>query len=179
MEAVPISADIKPGLNLIAVGDKLAKAYPATSALISAAPNGIVIEKIVGYNSQSGTYMDTSAGSDIALQKGMALGVYAKGSGTLDIADSGESVLYTLFPGQNYIGMLTVPNGYTAYMLLESVGFDNIQSVRRFNNQTGLWETASVRDLLGNKSTAGINFVLHQGDGLIVIMKQRADGWKP
>lgn len=179
VEAVPISADIKPGLNLIAVGDKLAKAYQTTGALITAVPNGITIEKIVGYNSQSGTYMDTSAGSDIALQKGMALGVYAKGSGTLDIADSGESVLYTLFPGQNYIGMLTVPNGYTAYMLLESVGFDNIQSVRRFNNQTGLWETASVRDLLGNKSTAGINFVLHQGDGLIVIMKQRVDGWKP
>ena len=179
VEALPISADLRPGLNLISVGEKLAREYPATSSLIAAAPNGIEIEKIVGYSSQSGTYMDTSAGSDIALQKGMAIGVYAKGSGVLDVADSGESGLYTLLPGQNYIGMLTVPNGYTAYTMLQSIGLDNVQSVRRFNNQTGLWESASVRDLSGTKSAAGVNFVLRQGDGVIVIMKSRLDGWRP
>lgn len=179
VEAVPISAEIKPGLNLIAVGDKLAKAYPTTSALIAAVPNGIVIDKIVGYNSQNGTYMDTSVGADIALQKGMAVGLYANGSGSLEVGDSGETGVYTLLPGVNYVGMLVVPNGYTAYSLLEAIGFDNVQSVRRFNNQTGSWETASVRDAAGTKSAVGVNFVLRQGDGLIVNMKQRVDGWKP
>lgn len=179
VEAVPIAVEIKPGFNLIAVGDKLAKAYPTTSSLIAANASGIVIEKIVGYGSQNGTYLDTAAGADIALQKGIAIGVYAAGSGSLDVADSGEAGLYTLLPGTNYIGMLTVPNGYTAYTLLESIGLDNIQSVRRFNNQTGAWESASVRDQSGALSAAGVNFVLHQGDGVIITMKQRLDGWKP
>ncbi len=179
VEAVPIAVDIKPGFNLIAVGDKLAKAYASTSALIAANPSGIVIEKIVGYGSQSGAYLDTSAGADMALQKGMAIGLYAVGGGSIEIADSGETGSYTLLPGTNYIGMLTVPNGYTAYTLLEALGFDNVQSVRRFNGQTGLWESASVRDQSGALSAAGVNFVLHQGDGVIITMKQRLDGWKP
>lgn len=179
VDALPISADLKPGLNLIAVGDKLAKTYSSASSLIAASPNGIVIDKIVAYSSQNGTYLDTSTGSDSALQKGMAIGLYAKGSGSLDIADSGEAGLYTILPGTNYVGMLTVPNGYTAYSMLESIGFDNVQSIRRFNNQTGLWESASVRDVSGLKTAAGSNFVLRPGDGVIIIMKQRVDGWKP
>jgi hypothetical protein len=147
--------------------------------LIAANPNNIVINKIVAYSSQNSLYMDTSTGTDIALQKGMAIGLYASTSGSLDIADSGETGLYTLLPGTNYMGILTVPNGYTAYSMLESIGFDNVQSVRRFDNQTGLWESASVRDLSGIKSAGGANFVLRQGDGVIVVMKTRVDGWKP
>jgi hypothetical protein len=109
----------------------------------------------------------------------MAIGLYATGRGTLTVGDSGEKAQYTLIPGLNYIGMLTVPNGYTAYNLLLSIGPDNIQSVRKFNNQTGLWETASVREALSDKETLGVNFVIHQGDGLIITMKNRVDGWKP
>lgn len=179
VEAVPIAADIKPGLNLIAVGDKLAALYPATSTLIAAKPSGITIEKIVVYNSQNGTFMDTGSGTDIALQKGMGIGLYAAGSGSLDIADSGETTQYTLLPGLNYIGMLSLPNGYTAYSMLQSIGYDNVQSVRRFNNQTGAWETASIRDVAGVKAPAGANFTLRQGDGVVITMKIRVDGWKP
>lgn len=179
VEALPIAVELKPGLNLIAVGDKLAASYPTTSSLIAANPNNIAISKIIAYSNQNSLYMDTSTGADISLQKGMAIGLYASTSGSLDIADSGETGLYTLLPGTNYVGMLTVPNGYTAYSLLEAIGFDNVQSARRFNSQTGSWETASVRELSGNKTAAGVNFVLHQGDGLIVTMKQRVDGWKP
>lgn len=179
VEALPISAEIKPGMNLIAVGDKLVRAYPTTSSLITANTNSLGIQKIVTYSNQGGAYMDTSAGTDIALQKGMAIGLYASAGGSLDLADSGEAGLYTLLPGSNYVGMLTAPNGYTAYSMLQSIGFDNVQSVRRFNNQTGSWETASVRDVLGAKSAVGANFVLRPGDGLIVVMKTRVDGWKP
>ncbi len=75
--------------------------------------------------------------------------------------------------------MLTVPYGYTAYNLLQSVGFDNVQSVRRFDNNTGLWETASIREASTSKEAVGNNFVIHQGDGLIITMKNMVDGWKP
>jgi hypothetical protein len=179
VEALPIAVDIRPGLTLIAVGDKLATAYPTASALLAAGPNGIVIDKIVAYSSMNSAFMDTSTGADSALQKGMAIGLYASSPGSLDIADSGEAAQYTLLNGTNYLGMLSVPNGYTAYNLLRSIGLENAQSVRRFNSQTGSWETASVRDVSGNKTAAGADFAIRPGDGLIVVMKQRVDGWKP
>ena len=179
VEALPITVDLRRGFNLVAVGEKLATTYPTTSALIAAVPNGIVIDKVVAYNGQTGAFLDTSTGADIALQKGMAIGLYASANGSLEIADSGEAGLYTLLPGMNYLGMLAMPNGYTSYGMLASIGFDKVQSVRRFNSQTGLWETASVRDNGGTKVPAGANFTIRQGDGLIVIMNSRVDGWKP
>ncbi|MFA4918754.1 MAG: hypothetical protein WC581_05820 [Thermodesulfovibrionales bacterium] len=179
VESLPIEIAIRPGFNLIAVGDKLAKAYPKASDLIAANPENIGIEKIVTYSSLNGIFLESSPLADIQLQKGMGIGLYASGSGVLQIGNSGETSEYTLLPGTNYIGMLTVPYGYTAYNLLSSIGYDNIQSVRKFNNQTGLWETASLRDASGVKEAVGINFVIRQGDGLIITMKNRVDGWKP
>lgn len=179
VEVVPIGVEIKQGLNLIAVGDKLVGAYQTAAGLIGASPDGIVIEKIVSYDSRSGTFLDTAAGIDSALQKGMAIGLYASNSGSLDVADSGETGTYTLLSGTNYIGMLSIPNGYSSYSLLQSIGFDNVQSVRKFNNQTGAWETAAVRTVAGTSSAAGVDFVIQPGDGLIVVMKNRVDGWKP
>jgi beta propeller repeat protein len=101
VEAVPISADLKPGLNLIAVGDRLTQAYPTSTSLIASAPNGIVVEKIVAYNSLNSIYLDSSTGSEISLARGMAIGLYATIGGELELADSGESTQYTLLPGAN------------------------------------------------------------------------------
>lgn len=179
LETLSIEAEIKPGFNLIAVGDRLARMYPTASDLISANPNNLGIEKVVTYSALNGMFMESSPSTEIILQKGMGIGIYAASAGVLEIGDSGETSQYTLLPGTNYIGMLTVPSGYTAYNLLQSVGFDNIQSVRRFNSQTGLWETASIRTTVSGKEAVGMNFVIHQGDGLIITMKNRVDGWKP
>lgn len=176
--ALPIEVGIKPGFNLIAIGDRLAKTYPKTSDLISSNPNGLEIEKVITYNSLNGILLESSL-TDISLQKGMGIGIYASGSGVLEIADSGETAQYTLLPGTNYIGILTVPYGYTAYNLLQSIGFDNVQSVRRFNNQTNQWETAAIRETSASKEAVGINFIIQQGDGLIITMKNRVDDWKP
>lgn len=179
VEALPIEVEIRPGFNLIAVGDKLAMAYPKATDLIASNPNSLGIEKVVTYNSLNGIFLESSPVTEIQLQKGMGIGIYASGNGILEIGDSGGTAQYTLLIGENYIGMLTVPYGYTAYNLLQSVGFDNVQSVRRFNNNTGLWETASIREAFTSKEAVGNNFVIHQGDGLIITMKNRVDGWKP
>ncbi len=178
IEELPIQAVIKPGFNLVAVGDRLAIRYSSASDLIAANPNGIGIQKVVTYDSLNGVFIE-SPPNDVALSKGMGIGLYASGGGVLDIGDSGETSSYTLMPGLNYIGMLTPPSGYTAYALLQSVGLDNIQSVRRFNNQTGLWETAAVRVTSSGKEAVGVNFVIRQGDGLIITMVNRVDQWKP
>lgn len=179
VEALAIEAEIKPGFNLIAVGDRLARVYPKASDLIAANPNNLGIEKVVTYSALNGIFMESSPSTEITIQKGMGIGVYAASAGILEIGDSGETSQYTLLSGTNYIGMLAMPSGYTAYNLLQSIGFDNIQSVRRFNNQTGAWETASMRETSSGKEAVGINFVIRQGDGLIITMKNRVDGWKP
>lgn len=178
IEASPIEVEIRPGFNLIGVGDRLARAYPTASDLIAANPDDIGIDKVITYNSLNGIFMESSFG-EIPLKKGMGIGVYASGSGTLEIGDSGEATQYTLLPGVNYIGILSIPAGYTAYDLLESIGFENVQSVRRFNTLTGLWETASVKELSEGMKAVGMNFLIHPGDGLIITMKKRVDGWKP
>jgi beta propeller repeat protein len=178
VEARPMQAEVRPGFNLIAVGDKLASAYPKAADLIAANPNNIGIDKVVTFNSLNGIFMESPA-TEIVFSKGMGIGIYASGSGIIEIGDSGETAEYTLLAGDNYIGMLTVPYGYTAYNLLQSVGHENIQSVRRFNNQTGAWETASVRNTAAGTEAVGINFAIRQGEGLIITMKNRVDGWKP
>lgn len=179
VQALPTEVEIRPGFNLIAVGDKLARTYPNASALIAANPNNLGIDKVVTHNSLNAIFMESSPVTEIPLQKGMGIGVYASSNGVLEIADSGETSQYTLLPGLNYIGMLTVPSGYNAYNLLQSIGYDNVQSVRRFNSQTGAWETVSIRDTASGKEAVGMNFSIRQGDGLIITMKNRTDGWKP
>ncbi len=179
VEALPIQVEIKPGFNLVAIGDRLTRLYPKISDLIAANPNDLGINKVITYDSSNGTFVESSSTADMTMLKGTSIGVYATGSGILEVADSGETAQYTLLPGTNYIGMLTVPSGYTGYSLLQSIGFDNVQSVRRFNNQTGAWETAAVRDTTTGKETVGMNFAVQQGDGLIITMKNKVEGWQP
>ena len=177
VESLSIEAEIRPGFNLIAVGDRFARLYPTSSDLIASNPNDLRIEKVVTYDS-SGTFVECPT-ADMTMFKGMGIGVYASGSGILEVGDSGETAQYTLLPGLNYIGILTVPNGYMAYALLVSIGIENVQSVKRFNNQTGLWETAAVRETSTGKEAVGVNFIIQQGDGLIITMKNKVDGWRP
>ncbi|MBI5234535.1 MAG: hypothetical protein HY880_09295 [Deltaproteobacteria bacterium] len=178
LETSPVEVEIRPGFNFIAVGDGLSKAYPEASDLIAANPNNIGIEKIIAYDSVNGRLMESSVGT-LTLQKGMGIGLYASGSGVLEIGAVGETVRLALLRGVNYVGALAIPYGYKAYSLLESVGLDNIQSVRRFDKRSGMWETAAVRETSSGKQMVGVNFVIRQGDGLIITMKNRVDSWKP
>jgi hypothetical protein len=109
----------------------------------------------------------------------MSIGIYAGAQGVLDVGSSGETAQYSLLPGTNYVGMLTTPPGLTSYGLLAAVGFDNVRSVRHFNNLTGSWETASLKDMPTGKTPVGMDFAIRQGDGLIITMEKRVDGWKP
>lgn len=187
VEPVPIQMELQPGFNLVAVGAAMANSHPTASSLIQAYREGPGIEKVLALESLHGTYYEAVdagsdaniMGSDFALTPGMGLVVYAAKKGTLTIADSGETAAYTLLPGTNQIGMLTVPVGYRAYDMMRSIGLDNIQSVRRFNTETGLWETASVRTTDSGSEPVGVNFQVMSGEGLIVTMKNRVDGWRP
>ncbi|MBI5885119.1 MAG: hypothetical protein HZB85_00845 [Deltaproteobacteria bacterium] len=177
IEAAPLEVELAPGFNLVAAGAALAAAYPNASDLLA---SGGDIEKVLSYDSLHGTYMDASnAGGNFSISKGMGLVIYARQARTLKVADAGDTVLYTLLQGENQIGILKAPADYRAQSLVNSVGVDNIQGVRRFDISTGAWQTAVVRDNAGVKELVGVNFPITAGDGLIITMKKRVDGWKP
>jgi beta propeller repeat protein len=180
-ETYPIEALIKPGFNLVAVGDALATQYASASALLGSTTLGFGIERLLLHDPLHNTFTEASAsGGDFILTKGAALVVYGRNSGTLKLAGSGETASYTLLPGVNQIGILTVPTGYGAYDLMNSLGLDNIQSVRRFDTITGAWQTVTVRRAAGAaNSLAGANFAIQPGDGVVLTMKNRVDGWQP
>jgi hypothetical protein len=167
-------------MNLVAVGATLAQQYPTAAALLTAYGGTLGIERVLAHDPVHNTYTEVTPGSgDFALSKGMGLTVYAGRSGTLSVAGAGETASYTLLPGTNQIGLLTVPFGYTAYDLVKSVGEVNIQSIRRYDNVTGSWQTVALRNTGTGSENIGANFTLVAGEALIVTMKNRVDGWAP
>jgi len=179
-ETVPIVAQIRQGFNLVAVGNALAAQYPTASGIITATGSDFGTDRMLLHDPLHNTYTEASASSgDFNLAKGTALVIYARTSGTLKLAESGETAVYTLLPGTNQIGILTVPFGYSAYDLMNAVGLGNIQSVRRFDNTDGAWQTVTVRATATGNGLVGANFAIQPGDGLVLTMKNRVDGWQP
>jgi beta propeller repeat protein len=179
-EALPIVAQIKPGFNLVAVGNSLASQYPSASVLMSATGINFGINRLLLLDPLHNSYTEAKAtGGDFTLAKGMGLVIYAQSAGTLTVANSRETASYTLLAGTNQIGILTVPFGYSAYDLMNSIGLDNIQSVRRFDTITGAWQSVAVRTTASGNGLVGANFTIQPGDGLAITMKNRVDGWQP
>ena len=183
IQPAPVEVSINPGYNLIAAGDLLAQTYPTASALIDGIRSDMAVNRMMMYDSLHGSALEMvdgqTSGTDFAVTPGIGLVLYAGASGSLETASGGESLTYTLLPGMNQIGVIRAPFGYRAYDLMNSVGLGNIQSVRRFNSGSGSWDTASVRQSGGVNQIVGVNFPIYSGDGLIITMKQRVDGWAP
>jgi len=179
-ESLPVKVAIKPGFNLIAVGDKLATATNTAATFLAANKDILSIDRILSYDPLHNIYTEaTASGGDFSITKGMGLTVYTRASGVLAVADAGETASYTLLPGANQIGLLTVPFGYSAYDLMKAVGLDKIQSVRRFDSDSGSWRSVAVRTGQGGSELVGSNFTINSGDGVIITMKIRVDGWAP
>ncbi len=177
-ETVPVEVSLKAGYNLIAVGSRLSATYDTAAKLLAAFKDSAGLERILAYDTLHNTYTEaTATGGDFVITQGMALTVYATKAGSLTVADAGESVSYTLLPGSNQIGIIAAPFGYSAYELLKSLGLDNVLSIRKFEAETGLWRSVSVRTGQSGNELVGSNFAVTSGDGVIVVMKNRVDGW--
>lgn len=176
---LPVTVALKPGFNFAAAGQLLVDSYGSAANLVGAA--GLNLEKAMSYSAPHDQFfaVDGASGGDFALVPGAGLVLYAATEGTLPVAASGETAVYSLLAGTNHIGLLSVPYGYRAFDLLRSVGLTKIVSVRRFDNSTGLWQSAAVRDNGGTPELVGSNFSIKPGDGLVVTMNIRVDGWQP
>jgi beta propeller repeat protein len=174
-ESQPVDVILRPGYNLIAVGNRLATVNDTAVKFMAANKDALGIERILAYDPLHNTYTEANATSgDFAITKGMGLTIYTQKAGILTVADPSENATYTLLPGANQIGLFTVSFGYSAYDLLRSLGLD-VQSVRRFDSETGSWRSVTVR----GTELVGANFTVNPGDGLIITMKNRVDDWTP
>jgi beta propeller repeat protein len=180
-ESLPVEITLKPGFNLVAMGNRLVSVYDTAAKFLTAFKDTLGIERVLVFEPLHNSYTEaTPATGDFAMTKGMALSIYTTKAGSLTVADPGESTTYALLPGSNQVGILSVPFGYSAYDLMNSLGFDNVLSVRRFDPETGLWRSVTVRDnQASKKELVGSNFPINSGDGVMVTMKNRVDGWTP
>jgi len=178
IEPLPITVDIMPGYNLIAVGQTLVDTHASAGNMLTALSGKAGLVNIGGYINVNNLYVEAPS-SDFGLTAGMGVVVYSESAGAIEVAAAGESAEYVLVAGTNYIGMLAVPYGYSAYDIMNSVGLENVQSIRRFDNKVGAWQTVATRTGPGGFEIIGMNYVIRPGDGLIVTMKKRVDNWKP
>ncbi|OGU11014.1 MAG: hypothetical protein A2075_13300 [Geobacteraceae bacterium GWC2_58_44] len=179
-ESLPIAAEIRPGFNLVAVGADLAGRFPTAAGLVAAKGEELGIDRVLSLDPLHNSYtLANAAGGDFPLSRGMGLVIYAGKAGSLTLAGSGETAGYNLVPGSNQIGILSVPYGYSAHDLMRSIGLDHVQSVRRFDTLTGLWQTVALRATETGSELVGLNFAILPGDGVQLFMKDRVDGWAP
>lgn len=75
---------------------------------------------------------------------------------------------WDLKAGANLVGSGCIPDGMTAYNLLENIGLGNVISIQRFNPHTGRIETAGIM----NGQLIGVNFLIAPGEGYLVNMRQ-------
>lgn len=178
VESLPVEVTIKPGYNLLAIGSRLATPYNTAAKFITAFRESHGIERILAYDQLHNSYREaTATEGDFTISPGMALTIYANKTAVLTVADPGESSGYTLLSGVNQLGILAAPYGYNAYDMLQSLGLDNVLSLRRFDAETGLWRSVAVRAGTNGNELVGSNFPINPGDGLIVTMKNRLDNW--
>jgi hypothetical protein len=85
------------------------------------------------------------------------------------------STVVDLYEGFNIVGFANPPADYKAYQLLEALGFENIVSIQRFSQSSGVFETAAFDQ---DQHMSGVNFSIKCGEGYIVVMRQLLLGFE-
>lgn len=89
------------------------------------------------------------------------------------LAVSGEQ---DLNPGVNLVGFPAIPAGYSGVDFLQAIGDNSVVgSVRRFNRESGRFETTTYNDLLA----VGVDFPVERGSAYIVDMKGTVAAFSP
>ncbi|NOQ15153.1 MAG: hypothetical protein GQ583_11845 [Methyloprofundus sp.] len=162
---------LKPGLNMLSfpIQPELAQVNNLL-ALLGARVNTIK------YIDSAANLVFTAPGNNFALQSGrgylidMAEGAELLINGTLPLSNA-----YSLQAGSNLIGFSQLPQGYSAFQLLQAIGDDTVvASIQRFNFVTGRYDTA-IYDLAANVS--GQDFPIKRGEAYMISMKQAVNGF--
>lgn len=165
--------DIKKGFNIIVYPGEV-PADTTTYDLLERFGPQEKIEKLIMFSPADNKYFvtfydaaGTPKGDEKPVNNFSAIQVYA-------VQPHQARVFYTSFcqetplvVGRNEVGFNCVPEGYSAYNYLTRTEADGVVSIQRFNNETGLFETASLK----NGNPVGIDFPIKEGEGFIVFVK--------
>ncbi|NVJ58768.1 MAG: thrombospondin type 3 repeat-containing protein [Gammaproteobacteria bacterium] len=121
--------------------------------------------KVVNELSVNGNQAD-SEDFEIVSQKGVIIDANEELSYQLPERASCSDL--NLLKGANLIGFNCIPSKLTAFSFLELVGSEMILDIRRYNSNTGLFETAAFN----SNSVVGKNFKVLTSEAYIVTMKQ-------
>jgi Zn-dependent metalloprotease len=147
------------------------------------------IDRVLAYDAISESLKETfydgsgPAGTDVRIAFGQAVLVYAKKEKILSFDPVSrpfnafiDCTAIDLAAGFNLATLPCVPPDYTSYELLSNLGGESfVNSVQRFNPATGRFDTASYE----NGQPVGINFSIKAGQGLLIKMKKRREGFSP
>jgi len=176
--------DLKPvfnNQNMIAVTDGLLTHKQTAGDLLELWNADAGVIEITRYNQLLPTIeTDTVSwngelvGTDYLLNEGDFLWVKFGNTKILDFSQS-DCASSALSAGVNVLANQCIPDGYTAYRLIENVGVDNVKAVRLLNSQTGRWQVATT----GDESIIGENFLIPPMAVLLIDMKQDVTDWTP
>ncbi|MEW5804940.1 MAG: hypothetical protein AB1847_22875 [bacterium] len=116
------------------------------------------------------------AGEDFKIDSKAAFVLYGKKKNLISTPNMGEQGAVDLKTGFNQIGLASIPAGFTAYDLLESLGSLKIKIVQKFSAEDQRYLTVNISS---EGRITGSNFPIYPGDGLTIIMRLPVSGWKP
>ena len=169
--------DLKKGFNLISIPGDPAVQPDLALDWLPIIGDSSEIDKVMAYDKENGHYL-TVTPDDVtgpAIVEGEGLVVMALQDKTVTFT----SVLcssYDLMQGTNIMGFACIPDGYSAFKLLNDLGVAAVASVQRFNPDDGKFESAAFDQ---NGSPVGVDFLITRGEGYIINMKQSIMQFEP
>jgi hypothetical protein len=167
--AVPVI--LETGFNLIAITEDVGR-QPGLGSWLTRLGGSETIEKLMVYDPSSGTFISFIPGDtsnhDYSLQGGDGLIAYAKKFHNFFFADKICDTI-NLILGFNLVGLPCAPESYTAFQLLEALGYDNVSSIQRYDTVIGSFEAAAYDEA---NQPIGVNFPIVPGEGYFIYMKQ-------
>jgi hypothetical protein len=170
--------NLVPGFNLISIPADTSK-KPDLLDWLPVVGTSVEVSKVMVKGEGEAVYSsfipedDTNPSYNLYGDEGLL--VYANEQKTVTF----NSVLclpHDLRAGFNFVGFSCVPEGYSAYQLIEDLGFDYVSSVQKFSIERGSFETAGVRDII---DPAGVDFLIERGIGYFIYMKNDLLGFTP
>jgi len=179
---VPVLYKVKEGLSVIAVTKGMKESYANAFSLLNAWKGQFNVKSILVFEPMTGEMLQAdmdgsgvTSGTNFTLTENMALMVYSDSSAEVDLGGMPECVSLNFNTGFNLISVPCVPDNYTAFMMIQSMGVDRTISIARYDNTTGRWDTAAV---LGGE-VVGKDFLIMSGEGYIVYTSGDILNWYP
>ena len=168
--ATGMPVHLKKGFNLIAIPADVTK-QPDLRDWLPMLGNSSEIEKVMVYDGQAGKFITLIPGDPsnpgFTLEGGEGLIVYAMQDKEITFTSVLCSTHY-LRPGFNLVGFACPENGYSAYQLLNNLGYENISSIQRYSTDKGVFETAGFGP---DGQVVGVDFPIVRGEGYFIFMK--------